>query len=178
MGRARRNRRTRPVVARAALYSHSFTRAVHSSSSQLPHTTSRVSCAPRSRLRVDTSPDDAKTRPRARASTTTPRAFGRTLRALFRGMGGANASPSATGVGSKLPGETFDRCVYLDYNATTPIWPEVASAMAPFLFEHFGNPSSGHAFATPCRDRRRREGECERHARVRRERGDVHVVWK
>ena len=54
-------------------------------------------------------------------------------------MGGANASPSATGVGSKLPGETFDRCVYLDYNATTPIWPEVASAMAPFLFEHFGN---------------------------------------
>ena len=46
----------------------------------------------------------------------------------------------------KLPGETFDRCVYLDYNATTPIWPEVASAMAPFLFEHFG-PVSGHAFA-------------------------------
>lgn len=52
-----------------------------------------------------------------------------------------------------MSGETFKRgCVYLDYNATTPIWPEVASEMAPFLFEHFGNPSSGHAFATPCRD--------------------------
>lgn len=34
--------------------------------------------------------------------------------------------------------------VYLDYNATTPIAPEVAEAMQPFLFEHFGNPSSGH----------------------------------
>lgn len=68
-------------------------------------------------------------------------------------MGGASSSATdAGGIGSKLSGETFDRCVYLDYNATTPIWPEVASAMAPFLFEHFGNPSSGHAFAAPCRE--------------------------
>jgi cysteine desulfurase len=34
--------------------------------------------------------------------------------------------------------------VYLDYNATTPIDPEVAEAMRPYLFEHFGNPSSSH----------------------------------
>ena len=34
--------------------------------------------------------------------------------------------------------------IYLDYNATTPIDPEVAEAMRPFLYEHFGNPSSGH----------------------------------
>ena len=34
--------------------------------------------------------------------------------------------------------------IYLDYNATTPIDPEVAEAMAPYLFERFGNPSSSH----------------------------------
>ena len=34
--------------------------------------------------------------------------------------------------------------IYLDYNATTPIDPEVAEAMRPYLFDHFGNPSSSH----------------------------------
>ena len=34
--------------------------------------------------------------------------------------------------------------IYLDYNATTPIAPEVADAMLPYLREHFGNPSSSH----------------------------------
>lgn len=33
---------------------------------------------------------------------------------------------------------------YLDYNATTPVAPEVAEAMLPFLRERFGNPSSSH----------------------------------
>ena len=36
--------------------------------------------------------------------------------------------------------------IYLDYNATTPIDKEVADAMAPYLYEVFGNPSSTHAF--------------------------------
>ena len=36
--------------------------------------------------------------------------------------------------------------IYLDYNATTPIDPEVAEAMLPFLHRHFGNPSSIHVF--------------------------------
>ncbi|MBI5545077.1 MAG: cysteine desulfurase [Deltaproteobacteria bacterium] len=36
--------------------------------------------------------------------------------------------------------------IYLDYNATTPLMPEVLEAMLPYLVEHFGNPSSGHAF--------------------------------
>ncbi len=36
--------------------------------------------------------------------------------------------------------------VYLDYNATTPIHPEVVEAMMPYLTEHFGNPSSSHSF--------------------------------
>lgn len=35
--------------------------------------------------------------------------------------------------------------IYLDYNATTPIAPAVLEAMQPFLAEHYGNPSSGHA---------------------------------
>jgi cysteine desulfurase len=38
--------------------------------------------------------------------------------------------------------------IYLDYNASTPIDPEVAAAMRPLLEDHFGNPSSGHWAAT------------------------------
>ncbi len=34
--------------------------------------------------------------------------------------------------------------VYLDYNATTPVDPEVFAAMAAFLQEEYGNPSSSH----------------------------------
>lgn len=36
--------------------------------------------------------------------------------------------------------------VYLDHNATTPVLPEVADAMAPWLGPQWGNPSSGHAY--------------------------------
>jgi cysteine desulfurase len=36
------------------------------------------------------------------------------------------------------------RQVYLDHNATTPVHPEVKEAVAPFLAEQFGNPSSIH----------------------------------
>jgi len=36
--------------------------------------------------------------------------------------------------------------VYLDYNATTPLTPEVIEAMLPFLEKHFGNPSSSHPY--------------------------------
>jgi len=38
--------------------------------------------------------------------------------------------------------------IYLDYNATTPIDPAVADAIVPYLRDHFGNPSSTHAFGT------------------------------
>jgi len=34
--------------------------------------------------------------------------------------------------------------IYLDYNATTPLDPEVADMMRPYLEGHFGNPSSAH----------------------------------
>lgn len=36
--------------------------------------------------------------------------------------------------------------IYLDYNATTPLDPAVIDAMQPYLREHFGNPSSAHAY--------------------------------
>lgn len=43
---------------------------------------------------------------------------------------------------------TPDLPIYLDYNATTPLLPEVADAMWPYLREHFGNPSSSHVYGT------------------------------
>jgi cysteine desulfurase len=38
------------------------------------------------------------------------------------------------------------RPIYLDYNATTPIDPEVRAAILPYLDDRFGNPSSTHAY--------------------------------
>ena len=35
--------------------------------------------------------------------------------------------------------------IYLDYNATTPLAPEVLDAMRPYLERHFANASSIHA---------------------------------
>ncbi|ABI55978.1 cysteine desulfurase family protein [Alkalilimnicola ehrlichii MLHE-1] len=42
--------------------------------------------------------------------------------------------------------------IYLDYNASTPIAPEVAKAMAPYLQEAYGNPSAGHWAGGPARE--------------------------
>jgi cysteine desulfurase len=42
--------------------------------------------------------------------------------------------------------------IYLDFNASTPIAPEVAEAMRPFLSEHFGNPSSQHWAGIPAKE--------------------------
>lgn len=37
-------------------------------------------------------------------------------------------------------------CIYLDYNATTPVLPEVKEVFSFYACEEFGNPSSGHRF--------------------------------
>jgi cysteine desulfurase len=42
--------------------------------------------------------------------------------------------------------------VYLDYNATTPVDPDVLKAMLPYLGDEFGNPSSAHALGRRARD--------------------------
>lgn len=70
-----------------------------------------------------------------------------------------DAAPAAACPGLGEPHPACEDCVYLDYNATTPIFPEVAEAMRPYL-SAFGNPSSGHvselrwaglfAVASPC----------------------------
>jgi cysteine desulfurase len=39
-----------------------------------------------------------------------------------------------------------DDPIYLDFNATTPLAPEVVDAMLPYLRQHFGNPSSSHVY--------------------------------
>lgn len=41
--------------------------------------------------------------------------------------------------------------VYLDFNASTPIAPEAAEAILPFLGDHFGNPSNGHWAGAPAK---------------------------
>jgi cysteine desulfurase len=42
--------------------------------------------------------------------------------------------------------------VYLDHAATTPVRPEVRAAMAPYLDERFGNPSSLHRWGRQARN--------------------------
>lgn len=42
--------------------------------------------------------------------------------------------------------------IYLDYNASTPIAPEVRQAMLPYLESAYGNPSSTHWAGRPARE--------------------------
>ncbi|MFN4132291.1 MAG: cysteine desulfurase family protein [Caldimicrobium sp.] len=42
-----------------------------------------------------------------------------------------------------MPGKD---CIYLDYNATTPVLPEVKEVFSFYACEEFGNPSSAHRF--------------------------------
>ncbi len=44
-----------------------------------------------------------------------------------------------------------EKPIYLDFNATTPIAPEVAAAISQVLSEPFGNPSSDHWAGLPAR---------------------------
>src|SRR3989338_5505264 len=42
--------------------------------------------------------------------------------------------------------KSMKRKVYMDYASTTPVRPEVAEAMIPYIREEFGNPQSLHSF--------------------------------
>ena len=45
----------------------------------------------------------------------------------------------------------MEELIYLDYNATTPIDPEVEAAMRPYLNTYFGNPSSRYKYGIDSR---------------------------
>jgi cysteine desulfurase len=51
-------------------------------------------------------------------------------------------------IGVPLPSS---KLIYLDYNGTTPVYPEVKEAMLPYLSEQFGNASSGHTLGLDAR---------------------------
>jgi len=45
----------------------------------------------------------------------------------------------------------MEELIYLDYNATTPVDPEVEAAMRPYLETYFGNPSSRYKYGVDSR---------------------------
>lgn len=62
---------------------------------------------------------------------------------------------AAKGLGTKQiwdEDNKYNGAVYFDYNASTPVFPEVTLAMIPYITTCFGNPSSPHVFAKPCRE--------------------------
>ncbi|WP_428832969.1 cysteine desulfurase family protein [Olsenella profusa] len=61
-------------------------------------------------------------------------------------MRAACGTPAAPGAGAPV------REVYLDYAAATPVDPEVAAVMLPYLTERFWNPSAPYARAREVRD--------------------------
>ncbi len=44
-----------------------------------------------------------------------------------------------------------ERRIYLDFNASTPLAPEVVETMRPLLAEHYGNPSTHHWAGAPAK---------------------------
>ena len=99
-------------------------------------------------------PGNARSREPGDEGETAPMSTATTRRREARAGGDDRDGPRPTvgSIGAPLPNPLFRTCAYLDYNATTPVFPEVALAMAPFVWDHFGNPSSGHAFAEATRD--------------------------
>jgi len=56
-------------------------------------------------------------------------------------------------IGKALPQVLKQTCIYLDYNATAPTFPEVAEEMMPYVLGScFGNPSSSHPFGVACKN--------------------------
>mmetsp|Transcript_28085 Transcript_28085/g.36465 ORF Transcript_28085/g.36465 Transcript_28085/m.36465 type:complete len:496 (+) Transcript_28085:3-1490(+) len=81
-----------------------------------------------------------------------PLALGLLIRDIVYGNGIA-LDMKNKGVGKALPQASKNNCIYLDYNATTPVFPEVAEAMKPYVFGScFGNPSSSHVYGKGCKE--------------------------
>ena len=90
------------------------------------------------RRRRGSSPPPRPNGPTAKHAMNSPSARGRALSSP--GLAPARASPPAHPP-PPMP-------IYLDWNATTPVYPEVAAAARPWLDdpELFGNPSSSHRY--------------------------------
>ncbi|KAG7368898.1 selenocysteine lyase [Nitzschia inconspicua] len=84
---------------------------------------------------------------------TSPSANNQNTTLLLTALGGSAVFAAAAWVSlkrsktvsSNLP-SSKKKTYYLDYNGTTPIYPQVLEAMMPYLQHHFGNPSSGHVY--------------------------------
>jgi cysteine desulfurase len=63
----------------------------------------------------------------------------------------APAGAADSGHGDSLTAKSVFTPVYLDYNASTPVHPQVLEAMLPWLGERFGNPSSRHEYGRAAR---------------------------
>src|SRR5437867_3668545 len=51
-----------------------------------------------------------------------------------------------------MESKPMSRRVYLDYNASTPVHPEVLAQMLPYVSDVYGNPSSIHGFGREARE--------------------------
>jgi cysteine desulfurase len=65
---------------------------------------------------------------------------------------GQSCPRSGIGTGDARRAERAADRIYLDFNASTPLAPEVVAAMTPYLKEGFGNPSSTHWAGANARD--------------------------
>jgi cysteine desulfurase len=79
--------------------------------------------------------------------------WGGPARRWLQRIGGMKGDGTNATNGTQLAAmKLSDDPIYLDYNATTPVLPEVLDAMLPYLRVHFGNPSSGHIYGRRARD--------------------------
>jgi hypothetical protein len=82
--------------------------------------------------------------PRLSSSTTK-----RTLSSTSSTTSTSNDASSSWSKPQTIPNDndkSQSECIYLDYNGTTPIYPQVLESMMPYFTSHYGNPSSSHIF--------------------------------